>query len=79
MIEVGTFEAKTHLSSLLKRVADGEEVLITRRGVPVARLVSAGHATGAEVDRAIEELIALREGSRLDGLSWRGLRDAGRR
>ncbi|WP_419939555.1 type II toxin-antitoxin system Phd/YefM family antitoxin [Candidatus Palauibacter sp.] len=79
MIEVGTFEAKTHLSSLLKRVADGEEVLITRRGVPVARIVSAGHATGAEVDRAIEELIALREGLRLDGLSWKDLRDAGRR
>ena len=79
MIEVGTFEAKTHLSSLLKRVADGEEVLITRRGVPVARIVSARHATGAEVDQAIEELIALREGSRLDGLSWKDLRDAGRR
>ena len=79
MIEVGTFEAKTHLSSLLKRVAGGEEVLITKRGVPVARIVSASQATGAEVDQAVEELIALREGSRLDGLSWKDLRDAGRR
>ena len=79
MIEVGTFEAKTHLSSLLKRVAEGEEVLITRRSIPVARIISAHQATGAEVDRAIEELIALREGSRLDGLNWKDLRDAGRR
>jgi antitoxin (DNA-binding transcriptional repressor) of toxin-antitoxin stability system len=29
MITVGAFEAKTHLSSLLDRVAGGEEVLIT--------------------------------------------------
>lgn len=79
MIEVGTFEAKTHLSSLLKRVAGGEEVLITKRGVPVARIVSASRAADAEVDRAIEELIELRKGSRLDGLSWKDLRDVGRR
>ena len=79
MIKVGTFEAKTHLSSLLKRVAGGEEVLITKRGVPVARIVSASQAADAEVDRAIEELIELRKGSRLDGLSWKDLRDVGRR
>jgi len=32
-------EAKTHLSRLLERVAAGEEVLIAKAGVPVARLV----------------------------------------
>jgi len=32
-------EAKTHLSRLLDRVAAGEEVLIAKAGVPVARLV----------------------------------------
>ena len=35
---VGTFEAKTHLSALLERVARGETITITRNGVPVARL-----------------------------------------
>lgn len=34
-------EAKTHFSSLLRRVAGGEEVVITRGGEPVARLVPA--------------------------------------
>jgi prevent-host-death family protein len=29
MITVGVFEAKTHLSTLLDRVAGGEEVVIT--------------------------------------------------
>lgn len=38
---VGVHEAKTHLSRLLDDVAAGEEVVITRRGVEVARLVSA--------------------------------------
>ncbi|MBM5796859.1 MAG: type II toxin-antitoxin system prevent-host-death family antitoxin [Cyanobacteria bacterium K_Offshore_0m_m2_072] len=34
-------EAKAHLSSLLKAVEAGDEVEITRRGVPVARLCPA--------------------------------------
>ena len=38
---VGVHEAKTHLSRLLAAVEAGEEVEITRRGVPVARLVPA--------------------------------------
>lgn len=33
-------EAKTHLSALLEEVAAGEDVVITRRGRPVARLVA---------------------------------------
>ena len=36
---VGAFEAKTHLSELLARVEEGEEVTITKHGRPVARLV----------------------------------------
>jgi len=39
MTTVGVHEAKTHLSRLLQRVAAGEEVVITRSGEPVARLV----------------------------------------
>ena len=42
MITVGAFEAKTTLSALLERVAGGEEVLITKHGRAVARLVPAG-------------------------------------
>lgn len=37
---VGVHEAKTHLSRLLDDVAAGEEVVITRRGEPSARLVA---------------------------------------
>jgi prevent-host-death family protein len=41
VIEVGVHEAKTTLSELLRRVALGEEVTITRSGEPVAMLVPA--------------------------------------
>ena len=36
---VNVLEAKTKLSSLLAAVEGGEEVIIARAGVPVARLV----------------------------------------
>ena len=38
-MEVGIHEAKTNLSRLLRRVASGEEIVITKGGTPVARLV----------------------------------------
>jgi prevent-host-death family protein len=41
-MEVNIHEAKTHLSRLLQRVAEGEEVTIARAGVPVAKLIGAG-------------------------------------
>ncbi len=39
MTEVNIHEAKTHLSRLLARVAAGEEVIISKAGRPIARLV----------------------------------------
>ena len=38
-LTVNVYEAKTHLSRLLDRVAAGAEVVIARAGKPVARLV----------------------------------------
>ena len=40
MTRVGMHEAKTRLSQLVVAVEGGEEVVIERRGVPVARLVA---------------------------------------
>ena len=36
---VGLYEAKTHLSALVERAAEGEEIVITKSGKPKARLV----------------------------------------
>ena len=40
MLTVNVHEAKTQLSRLLTQVEAGEEVVIARRGAPVARLVA---------------------------------------
>ncbi len=79
MITVGAFEAKTHLSHLLEQVINGEEVLITKHGKPVARLIPEVMANKAKVDSAITHLKAIRSGVRLEGLSWKELRDTGRK
>jgi prevent-host-death family protein len=79
MITVGAFEAKTHLSSLLDRVAAGEEVVITKHGKAVARLVGAHTVDVDRARQAVEKLKSLRKSTTLGGLSWKALRDEGRR
>jgi prevent-host-death family protein len=37
--EVGAFEAKTKFSELLEEAHGGREILVTRRGVPMAKLI----------------------------------------
>ena len=43
-MEVNIYAAKSQLSSLVRRAAGGEEIVITRNGEPVARLVAVGRA-----------------------------------
>ncbi|MBM4307835.1 MAG: type II toxin-antitoxin system Phd/YefM family antitoxin [Deltaproteobacteria bacterium] len=38
-LKVNVHEAKTHFSRILTRVGDGEEVVISKAGKPIARLV----------------------------------------
>jgi len=77
MIEVGAFEAKTKLSSLLEKVSQGEEVLITRRGKAVARLVSAVQAERSQFGATVKQLLALRKKVKFGKLDWKTLRDDG--
>jgi prevent-host-death family protein len=39
MRTINVYEAKTHLSRLLAAVASGEEIIITRAGKPLAKLI----------------------------------------
>lgn len=52
-VEVGVRELRDHLSKWLERVKKGEEVIVTERGKPVARLMSA--AIPAAYQRLIDE------------------------
>jgi prevent-host-death family protein len=59
MQEIGAFEAKNTLGSLLDRVERGEEIVITRHGKPVARLVaSSGHIDHKSAKAAAERIRA---------------------
>lgn len=80
METIGSFEAKTHLSQLLERVAGGEEFTITRHGKPVARLVPVASAKPRpDVRAAVEAMKAFRKGRSLGGLSIREMIEEGRR
>ena len=59
MTSVSVAEAKNHLSELIARVEAGEEIAVTRRGKPVAKLVAA-----ATVDeKAMRKQVAVTFGS----------------
>jgi prevent-host-death family protein len=80
MAEIGAFEAKNTFGGLLDRVERGEEIIITRRGKPVARLAPLRE----NIDRtaALEAVARIRERSKgvtLGGISIRELIDEGRR
>ena len=69
MKHVGMFEAKTNLSSLVEEVEKGGEVVITRRGKPVAKIVRAvSELTPEEVARQRQAMAEIREMARKRGL-----------
>jgi prevent-host-death family protein len=78
MTEIGAYEAKTHLSELLARVAEGEQIVITKHGAPIAYLVPAGsrRSAASEVIRDIKEL---RKGIKLKSRRLKDLIAEGRR
>jgi prevent-host-death family protein len=80
MREIGAFEAKNKLGTLLDWVERGEEVLITRRGKAVARLVPAEPGFDRiKARRAADGIIEARRGVTLGGLKIKDLVNEGRR
>jgi prevent-host-death family protein len=79
MREIGAFEAKNKLGTLLDWVESGEEVLITRRGKAVARLVSAESGFDqAKARQAAANIRARSVGVTLGGLKIKDLVNEGR-
>ena len=56
MIHAGIKEVKNNLSQLLARVKAGEEILITKRGKPIARIVKENSGYNS-IRTALEPLI----------------------
>jgi len=75
----GAFEAKNRLSELLARVERGEEIVITRHGHAVARLVPAADFDRDSAQGAIDRIKELRSQRTLRDVDLKELIDAGRR
>lgn len=78
MTEIALYEAKAHLSALVERVEQaGEEIVITRRGRPAARLVPVDDDSA--IESALALLLAARGASMPGSETLRELIDEGRR
>lgn len=76
---IGAFDAKTHFSRLLARVARGESITITRHGSPVARLVPAAPAGGtADKSEIVARFRAFAQRHRIGRPGLKALRNEGR-
>jgi prevent-host-death family protein len=82
MATVGAFEAKTHFAQLLQRVERGEEIVITRRGKEVARLVPTATKPDAQATMAVFQRLRERATQagldKFDWAEWRAYRDQDR-
>lgn len=82
-VEIGAFEAKNTLGALLDRVEQGDEIVITRHGRPVARLVpTAGGFDQAQARAAFDRIRARAAQLKAGPFDWdefKADRDAGRK
>jgi prevent-host-death family protein len=82
MKTVGTYEARTHFSQLLKEVANGETIEVMRHGVPVARIVPNADHDFEKAAAAIDEWARYRDEHNItlgEGVTIRELIEEGRK
>jgi prevent-host-death family protein len=85
MPSFGAFEGKNNFGKLLDLVEAGEEVVITRHGKPVARLVPNSEAFPSKTERAraaaarIRARAKTRSAGPFDWEAWKKFRDEGRK
>ena len=78
MREYGIYEAKTKLPDLIKQVLQGERVIITNRGQPVADLVPSARRAAQQTHEAIVAIKAMRIAT-IDQAQFSEMRRRGRR
>lgn len=81
---ISSHEAKTRFGDLLKRVEKGEELIITRHDMPVARIVPAQQSSKPELEVLFRRITAERSANPLNQkgnpkISIRQLIDEGRK
>lgn len=80
MITIGIFEAKANLGQLAQSAAEGEVVVLTRRGKPLAEIRPLeGETARADIRQAIEALRKFRRANRVGSFDIAELVAEGRR
>lgn len=79
MQTIGAFEAKTHLSALLDKVEQGEIILITKHGKPVAKLMPIVAGKLDIIDAILRCKNFQTENKLILSMDWKTLRDEGRK
>jgi prevent-host-death family protein len=79
MESIGSYEAKTHLPRLLKKVQDGQSITITKHGSPIAMLVPYKKTDPDKIKAVIEEMKRERKKHKLGEISIRQLVEEGRK
>lgn len=79
---IGTFEAKTHFTKIITQVISGEEILITRRGKAVAKIIPIKETFDRDtIKAAIFRLRKLAKEMQLGSFNWdewKSYKDEGR-
>lgn len=79
MQTIGAYEAKTHLPKLLERVQAGEQITITKHGVPIAVLQPSPGAPKQAPEQTIAALRQFRQQHTLGEMSIKEMIAEGRR
>ena len=82
MERIGVYDARAKFSELIERAVGGEEVVITRRGKAIVRLVAAEQGREALARRraaAVRRIERLRKALDIRGVNIRRIIEAGRR
>lgn len=78
MTIIGAYEAKTHFSKLVERVARGERITVTRHGIPVMTMQPVSTHPKIPPEDVIAAIKVFRKERRLEGLSIREMIKEGR-
>jgi prevent-host-death family protein len=76
--KIGSYDAKTKLPEILRRVEAGESFTITNRGKPVADIVPSRTGNHLKIQSAIDDILAVKKHSASDEMLAQ-LREAGRK
>jgi prevent-host-death family protein len=82
MTDIGSSAARSHFYQLLARVARGEQIIITKRGKPVAMLVPFPAEVRTDVKEVVKAMLDFRDkkGPTMgEDVAIRDLVEAGRR